>query len=487
MSFLEDGSYIPREDLQNSLFDLEPPDMTQEAVDFAITLDDFAVKELILERTYQSIPPAEFYRFIFPEGSFERLGHQEDKKGNGIALSIDIETKRATKTILTDGHEQLSALLEEPFVILSPISYFGRSRKAKNALWLHALTLDIDYVGEGHLGNLLNWFEGLDLIPRPTFIVNSGHGLHLYYVFERPIAMYERNQQALLKLKRYLIERIWTRFTSYRPERVEALGITQGFRMVGSLTKLPGYRLSAYRTGDRVSLDYLNSYVADGSEAIIDQPSLFSLEDAKEQWPEWYECRVVRGETPGRWHIKRDLYDWFLRRIESETKVGHRYFCLMCLAVYARKCNIEEEELRRDAVRLHAVFDELGKKTNESFGWDEVEKALEAYNENYITFPRETIERLTAIPMPANKRNGRTRIDHITRLNRILDMDKDFGEGEKRGRPKGSVKTKTAKGEKIRAYKTHHPEANHSEIARALKVSRPTVIKWLNMGDSNKK
>ena len=34
----------------------------------------------------------------------------------------------------------------------------------------------------------------------------------------------------------------------------------------------------------------------------------------------------------------------------------------------------------------------------------------------------------------------------------------------------------------IRAYAREHPEANHSDIAKALDVSRPTVIKWLKSG-----
>lgn len=33
--------------------------------------------------------------------------------------------------------------------------------------------------------------------------------------------------------------------------------------------------------------------------------------------------------------------------------------------------------------------------------------------------------------------------------------------------------------ELIRSYAREHPDANHSEIAKALGVSRPTVIKWL--------
>lgn len=444
--------------------------------------DSYMSKELILKQNYSEIDPLDFYRYIFPEGSFERLKHQEDQKPNAIAIAIDSETKIGTKTIVTDGLEQLPELLKKEFVITSPISYYGRSRKASMASLMYALTLDIDYVGEGHLGNLINWFEELNLIPRPTFIVNSGHGVHLYYVFDKPIAMYEKNQKELTKLKRRLIDKTWTKFTSEKPERKEALGVVQGFRMVGSPTKLFGYRLKAFKSGDRVSLDYLNSYANEGHEAHIDQSSLFSLDQAKQEWPEWYENRIVKRERPGRWHIKRDLYDWWKRRIESETTIGHRYFCLMCLAVYARKCNIEEDELRSDAAYFQEHFNSMGDKTGEPFTWEEAEKALEAYNEDYVTFPRDTIERISAITIHKNKRNYQKQLFHLEEARAIRDIRqkrKKTNWYDNGGRPKGSLNKNHPKKDLIINYKKEHPELSNRQIAQDLKISRNTVNKWL--------
>lgn len=443
-------------------------------------LDDFCVKDRTLAASYPRYSPGDFYRYLFPIGSFERLGHFEDKKGNGVAIAIDEASKKATKTIITDGLEQIESLLAEPFVVCSPISYYGKSRRSDHALWLHALTLDIDYVGEGHLKNMLNWLEELNLMPRPTFIVNSGHGVHLYYVFDEPIAMYKNNQAELLKLKKYLVDHIWTKYTSTKPERKEALGIVQGFRMVGSRTKMGVYQLTAYKTGDRVTLDYLNSFTNGNAEAKISQPSSLSLEEAKQKFPDWYEKRVVCGEKPGRWHIKRDLYDWYLKRIEGEASIGHRYFCMFCLAVYARKCDIGEDELRGDAARLQEAFDRMGDQTGEPFTWDEAEKALEAYNECYVTFPRKTIERLTAISMPANKRNGRKQAQHMEVMRAIQGIvNPDWRQGN--GRPKGSPNKSHPKREAVRAYKKAHPNSTQREIAKALGVSPTTVNKWLKM------
>ena len=41
-----------------------------------------------LEKFLESVTPFEFYREIFPVGSFERKGCFEDAKGNGIAVTV---------------------------------------------------------------------------------------------------------------------------------------------------------------------------------------------------------------------------------------------------------------------------------------------------------------------------------------------------------------------------------------------------------------
>ena len=45
-------------------------------------------KNAHLRQYLEPVEPYEFYREIFPEGSFERKGHFEDSKGNGIALVV---------------------------------------------------------------------------------------------------------------------------------------------------------------------------------------------------------------------------------------------------------------------------------------------------------------------------------------------------------------------------------------------------------------
>ena len=50
--------------------------------------DLYREKNEHLEKFLEPVTPFEFYREIFPVGSFERKGHFEDEKGNGIAVTV---------------------------------------------------------------------------------------------------------------------------------------------------------------------------------------------------------------------------------------------------------------------------------------------------------------------------------------------------------------------------------------------------------------
>ena len=83
----------------------------------------------------------------------------------------------------------------------------------------------------------------------------------------------------------------------------------------------------------------------------------------------------------------------------------------------------------------------------------------------------EFVANSTGIPLKENRRNGRKQKDHLRRA-RLLQKD-DYPDGEWRN-TKGAP---TAK-EKVATYRAEHPEANVTEIARALGISRTTVYKW---------
>ena len=177
-------------------------------------------------------------------------------------------------------------------------------------------------------------------------------------------------------------------------------------------------------------------------------------------------------QTPrGTWICKRDLYDWWLRRIR-EVQQGHRYWSVFVLAIYAKKCAIPYEELVSDAIDLIPFLDSLGK--DDPFTKSDVMKAVEAYNDSYMTYPIDAVMTRTGISIQRNKRNGRTREKHLERARAVQEID--FPDGQwrnKDGRPTAQAK--------VMEWRQQHPDRRKIDCERETGLSRPTVLKWWNM------
>ena len=201
-------------------------------------------KKLYLEKTerldnlLEAVEPYAFYREIFPIGAFQPKGCYEDERGNGIGLAIGSDAdgdRRVTHYIVTDELDELKELQQAEFALMSPVSYYGRRRIGKNARYLYAVVFDLDGVEMPQLRDVFYQMHK-DVIPTATFVVNSGTGLHLYYVLTEPVPMYPYNQKCLKDLKYALLRRIWNNYTSTK-KSPQMQGVLQGFRVVRSPSK----------------------------------------------------------------------------------------------------------------------------------------------------------------------------------------------------------------------------------------------------------
>ena len=329
------------------------------------------------------------------------------------------------------------------------------------------------------LGNIHSDYP---LYPEPNYIVLSGHNVHLYYVFEQPIALYPHAKTLLKDLKYHLTDRIWNPYTSTE-EVPQHQGINQGFRVIGGRTK-DGGRVRAFRVNEHpFSLEELNGVLPEdqradlSSLAMSHRESRYTLDDAREKFPEWYERVIVCGDkATGKWVVKEDLYEWWLRKVREGATFRHRYFCLMALAIFAVKCGItDRDRVRADMESLVPFLNSIKADDDKPFGADgEVRAALECFDLRYATFPRKDLERITAIAMPQNKRNYRKQNLHLRMARSNLAILSEDAGHALQGRPKDSG----TKREQVWAYLDEHPDATQREAASALGMSPATVNKW---------
>ena len=436
---------------------------------------------------FSEVSPFDFYRDIFPVGSFEQKGVYKDGQYNGIAVSVGVGKQQTKRLTVTDDLDCIKQLCKgNDFCLMSPISYVGKARTSSNARFLYALAIDLD--GVASLKNwdfLLEQFEmGLKWhrffwgLPTPTYLVSSGTGLHLYYVFEKPIPLFKNIVKQLEVLKRRLTWQAWTQGASALHDNVQYESLFQGFRIVGTITK-KGTRTRAFRFGRKTTVEELNIYVPDEYQVTnyVYKTDL-RLEQARELYPEWYQKRIVEHQSRGSWRCKRDLYEWWKRKL-SVVEQGHRYWCIMTLATYAVKCGISKEELEKDAYGLIPFMNTRGDKFTE----DDVMHALEAFTESYITYPIHTIVTRTGIPIEKNKRNGQRQEFHLEEARAIRDIRQSrsntnwWDNGNRAGAP--------TKKELVQSYAQEHPKATQREIARELGVSPTTVNKWLKIRNAS--
>ena len=432
----------------------------------------FKEKNIYLSEVFEEVDYQSFYD-IFPSGSFERQGKYDDKKGNGISVIIDQDRYR--RVTVTDEHEQIQDLINHDFVILNGLSYFGNERTMRNATLMYAMIFDIDGLSDlNKLKNLISHVTGKERInPRPTYLVNSGHGVHLYYVFKEPIPLYNHLKEPLKRMKYHLTGRLWNQYVS-DIEEPQYQGLNQGFRMVGSPSKFgKDYRLTAFKIGDKIDLDYLNSFITNEDDKVtqIEYESTLTLEQAKEKYPDWYEHKIKGNEKKKTWKVKRDLYDWWLGRIKNEATYGHRYFCIMALAIYAIKCDISFPDLEQDSFDLMPKMNEANPQ--EPFTHEDVLSALNAYDENYKNFPRADLEKLTAIAMPKNKRNYQKQSDHLEEARAIRDIRM-----KRENKVWYNENGAPTKEDQVYLWRSQNPKGTKADCIRDTGISKMTVYKW---------
>ena len=448
----------------------------------------------IAAKGYQGVSAVDFYDDIFGEDLEEermpedyRTGEyagiaiervkKVDKDGNTILNKQGKEVYIGRRITVTKGNQALYELIDrsEDFCILAPISYAGRKRINENARYMYAFCIEVDYIEpkNGLEELFFSWERDTMPLPKPTYLVCSGNGLHLYYVFERPIPLWKNIFEQLKEAKSYLTPRFWTKYITTAYEKVEYESVNQPFRCVGSRTKGDGYVL-AFEIGEKVTIEYLNRFLPDDKQMNCVYKSSCSLEQAKELYPKWYRRRIENGEKRGHWTRYESIYYNWKEKILSGAVVGRRYNCLENLCSLAVQCNISPEQVEKDCREIAERFESLTVSDDNHFTEYDIICALKTYHsasEQAYRRKIEFISKKTGIPLIPNKRNYRKQQEHIRIMNAIREVL----------HPDGKWRNKEGRPEKLKVvqeWQWNNPEGRKADCIRDTGLSKPTVLKW---------
>lgn len=475
----------------------------------------FVKKNAFLREYFEEVSPLDFYRELFPEGSLGVAGDLDTRKPNMIVATCYRKTpeeidainakekeerqayeekrergeepprpKRYRRTVVHnrlvfDDFGELPELLANEdelmeWVIIPPVAFSGKQRTKKNGYHAWGIAVDLDGVEMPQLEDLLFQIEN-DVVPEPTFIVNSGHGMHLYYCFEDPVPLYPYLEKQLKTLKDAMVECIWNAYTStISTEKRQYQSVVQGYRAVGSCSKLgKGYKVTAFRIGRKRTLQYLMDWATESDRVDYNEFTHVTLDEAAKLWPEWYEHRVFLGESRRPFKFKhRGVYNSWLRRMALGAYDGNRYHCIAVLfSIAFRTEGMTFDEVLHDALDLVPRLNRLTKDPTNEFTEEDVLFASSYYSSQFQSLGLKSVYKMTKIYIEPAKRNKRARAEHLKRARKLQEADYPNGEWRYKG---GAPKAK----DKVHEYRFEHPDASVTEVARALGISRTTVYKW---------
>ena len=447
---------------------------------------DFRAKDAYLGRLYEPVSPLEYYRDMFPLGSFEGADPAlhpfgENRRPNGILNVLeDPELRgRSYARIVFDDLGEIARCLDKPMVVISPVGYSGRRKRSQLAYQIFGFVIDLDDVGVPELNDLLYQMEN-GVLPFATYIVNSGGGVHVVYLFDSPVPAMPRYYDSLNNLKAGLTDRIWNQYTS-KNKKKQFQGIFQSFRAVGSPSKLGAdYRVGAYRVGRKTTIHELNTWVEPEDQCVFDDLAYTSLQEAEEVWPEWYERRIIEGRPVGDYQLteaqkirRRAWYDAWIKRIRKGAHDGNRHYCIGVLFNYAQKAEIPLEDAYEDALQLLPYLNSLTEKPGNEFTENDILDATVYYDREFIKMGRKGIYRLTKIDIGETKRNGQRQADHLEEARAIRDIRmkrqrRKWTDGS--GRP--------SEEQTVLEWVMRNPGRRKADCIRETGLSKPTVYKW---------
>lgn len=412
---------------------------------------EFLKKNAILKKNYVWTSYYDFLDAVFP----------------GLNDFMVITGDSGFKIMDADTLCEYQAVRNNVYVV--PASFINGYYSGATCKDLYALVVDIDRVKPETLNIIISNGNLGSHIPMPTFITNSGSGIHLYYVFDQKVPYYPKNRKILADMYRKLCGITKLRIAA----KTDWHSIVQPFRLPGSLTKL-GQVATAFQCAGKWRVqDLAKRLGVDINDLDLTERTLMP----QNEYRRWKAEQIAKGtvKKPKRVYKLQDgnkgFYESCLSRCFKDTKEGHRYMSMVALSVVAYKVGVERDKLHEDLERLLMHYNDIGSVISRR----EMEKSMRAYNVKALKCRSETLEEWFGWNFKRKKAEpkGMTRTEalEIARFTRDLKM-------KKAGRIWTDGNGRKKKNEQVWNWRSEHPEGTPKECIADTRISKNTVYKW---------
>ncbi len=381
----------------------------------------FEAKNNFLASVATPVSPCEMYTDLY--------GEDYD---NPRPYVVSTGSKRIMRSDNMDDLLDLAICRNDIYV--HPCSFLGARIGLRTLQRIYAFVVDLDHVSCRTIKRLAAAdYCGL----RPTYVVNSGNGLHLYYMLSTPAEAYNKDKPRLNTIFR-------AAKTLFGAGADQGTSLIQGYRVAGSMSKA-GRTTTVYRVGRKWSLVELEQALG----LSVPAPAPAPKRDADR--PSTYVVPIPTG--------RKGFYGNVRSRILTETPRGKRETALFALAVVGYKCRIKRDRVEAD---ISALFAQLQDRDGHDMRDTERHKPMTGYCGKYITATSKRLEDWLGFEFARQtKRNGRSQSEHL-----------------RNARQARNTKQAAVKREAIAAYLHAHPDASNREISSALHMHMQTVAKY---------
>ncbi len=388
---------------------------------------EFEKKNEILRSRFTELSPEDYLNLIFPNrGEFVVvLGTIKDSRGNIVEKG----------TVVRVPAEDIWSIAWRSNAYIPYADFKKNYYHSKTLEAVRAFVVDLDGVSSRNLNQLIRY--AFVRVPEPSYIVNSGKGIHLVYALEASVKV--RGQRRTLNALNEAIQNSYEWLAN-----LDKHPIVHPYRFPGFATKIRT-RASVFKVRGSYSLEELLK--------------LFEIKPNKSQG----EKKTDKGQKKGQLlylpNGSRKFWEWFIWQLFKRPPYpGKRHNSFFALGIVSYKCKryVPEEE----AVEVvDMVYDGMESyNLHIGFTREEAHSAFrKGYNPKAVRVRWKFICDLLDWEYKPNKRNGRTRKEHLRYVQKIRQIYKEEKEEH--------IKRLIAKG------------FSKSEIAKMLGITRQNLYK----------